>query len=810
MPPKRPAAWWETSLRADRGGTVQLVMGDLRQGPPASAPAVRNGLPAAPVVLAGRTDEVEELLKALAPGGPPALVVAGLAGVGKSALALAVAQQAMKEGLFEGGVLFVELHGYDPGGGLVGAGQAVDTLLGQLGIQGEDLPATAQARLALFRSELAARSEAGLRVLIVADDAGDVGQVRDLVPPGEAHQLLVTSRERLVAPDFLVRVLALDELPPEAAVELITAALRHNPGDTRAEREPEALEEIAGHCGRLPLALMVAAATLAGDPGLAPRALARQLADARIRLEALSPPDRGGLPTGVRAAFDLSYQRLPEDQARLLRLLTVVPGPDCPGPLAAVFTEKGGSPTENRPLAALSRAGLLQEHPLGSDRWRMHDLVRLYATWRGELSAEADDRVAAAARVLEIRRGLLWAADSQVFEHGGPPEVPLFPNADAALAWLDAESPGLIASARLVAVEERLQDTIWFGLGVFKYLDRRNRWGEALELLEPALAAARQTGDREAESQLLSFKVRALTVLWRPEEALRTQERLVAMDREDGDDPPRTAVLLGIWARLLSRTGRPEEALEQHKAALDLLDGRGLPAQEAAQLDELGQTLRRLGRTTEAIAAMSRAVLLFAEAGENGHAMARVTANLGKALSEAGQHEAAVAVHEAALAAFQELGDERHEAASWGSLGDALRLLGRYTEAVAALTRSREVFREAGIVHDEGFACAHLGAALAGAGRPAEALPVLERAGELLGETDDRGLLGWSLYLLGEALAQLKRYDEAVPALERAAALQAEAGDAGRREITLALLASVRAELARPPGRRWWPWGRSG
>ncbi|MGW0895831.1 tetratricopeptide repeat protein [Streptomyces goshikiensis] len=812
MPPKWPAAWWETSLKADRGGTVQLVMGDLRQGPPASAPAVRNGLPAAPVVLAGRTDEVKELLKALAPGGPPALVVTGLAGVGKSALALAVAQQAMKEGLFEGGVLFVELHGYDPGGGLVGVGQAVDTLLGQLGIQGEDLPATAQARLALFRSELAARSEAGLRVLIVADDAGDVGQVRDLVPPGEAHQLLVTSRERLVAPDFLVRVLALDELPPEAAVELITAALRRNPGDTRAEREPEALAEIAGHCGRLPLALTVAAATLAGDPGLAPRALARQLADARIRLEALSPPDRVGLPTGVRAAFDLSYQRLPEDQARLLRLLTVVPGPDCHGLLAYRLRNMvGGEPplTYRKPLVELAKAGLLQEYPEGSDRWRMHDLVRLYATWRGELSAEADDRAAAADRVLSTQLFMLFAADSHLTGQVEPPPLPPFTDPREALAWLDEESAGLLAAARLAAAGGRLQESVWFGLRMFRHLNRRARYEEAEEVTELALVSARQKGDRQSEARLTANLVQALTGMWRADEALKIHEQAVAADHENGDDPADTAMRLSLLAGLLTRTGRPEEALGPHEEALALLQGLGEPAQEASHLCEFGRTLRRLGRDEEAIDALGRALVLFAECDDR-HLMAWAMADLGGALSRARRHQEAVAAHEEMLAVFRELDDALGVASAWGALGGSLLASGRREEAFVMLRRALDAFRDVGNVHDEGVVALKLGFALGEEGRIPEALPLLKRAWELAGRTRDRALLGRAQYGLGLTLAMLKRFAEAVPLLEAAAVTQAETGDGEMRKRTVELLVLVRAELARPPGRRWWPWGRSG
>ena len=58
--------------------------------------------------------------------------MAGLAGVGKTALAIQAAHLAQRRGWYDGGVLFIDLHGYDETS--VDPAQALDTLLRALGV----------------------------------------------------------------------------------------------------------------------------------------------------------------------------------------------------------------------------------------------------------------------------------------------------------------------------------------------------------------------------------------------------------------------------------------------------------------------------------------------------------------------------------------------------------------------------------------------------------------------------------------------------------------------------------------------------
>lgn len=174
-----------------------------------------SGLPDGSPAFTGREGQVEELLEALAPGqGPQEAVltaVAGLAGVGKTELVVQTAARALEQpGWFPGGVLFVDLFGYDAER-LVSAERALDGLLRALGMHAEHVPAELQDRSRLYRSVLATFAEQGRRILVVIDNAATAEQVRPLLPTDGATATLVTSRHTL---DVGARLHDLDVLSP--------------------------------------------------------------------------------------------------------------------------------------------------------------------------------------------------------------------------------------------------------------------------------------------------------------------------------------------------------------------------------------------------------------------------------------------------------------------------------------------------------------------------------------------------------------------------------------------------------------------
>lgn len=318
--------------------------------PSAAVPVVPNGLPAPVRGFAGRAAQLAELDGVAGWGAGTVAAVSGAPGVGKTALVVRWAHRMRDR--FPDGCLFVDLRGYDPDRPLAPAA-ALGTLLGCLA-RGEETAAEPAVLTARYRSLLAGR-----RTLVVLDNALCAEQVRPLLPGADAGMVVVTSRDDLAglaARDGAHRI-GLDVLPLPDALALLENLL--GPGRERAG--------LAQRCGRLPLALRVAALTDRAGEGL-------------------DWLETGDPRTDVRTVFSWSYRVLVErepEAAALFRSLGRHRGQDFE--LATVGAL--GHTTFNRArrlLSTLLRANLVQE---SSGRYRLPHLLRAYAA---ELAAHPD------------------------------------------------------------------------------------------------------------------------------------------------------------------------------------------------------------------------------------------------------------------------------------------------------------------------------------------------------------------------------------------------------------------------------------
>ncbi|MDF5758445.1 tetratricopeptide repeat protein [Spongiactinospora sp. TRM90649] len=837
-----------------------------------AAPRALAGLPAAPGAFTGRDAALAEILAFLNPAAPAApggaeeedkgggtgvvvSAVTGMAGIGKTALALVAAHHGQTQGWFTGGVFFIDLRGYTPDeADRVPAEAAAAQLLRAMGVPDDELPPAGEEVLALYRSVLAGHAAAGRGVLVVTDNTATVGQVEPLLPAQPCHRLLVTSRHTLAT--LPAQPIDLTVLSEGEAVELLGAALAIAGPDGRVDADPDHAKMIARLCGFLPPALRIIASLLRAEPGRPLAAMAGELADARTRLEAMESGDRdrSGRPIGVRAAFDLSYEHLlaeEPEQARLFRLLPLSPGPDVSTAAAAVLAGTSELVVRRR-LAGLVRAHLVTvtaaedvgpaDGPVdgagagpglsGQERWGMHDLVRLYADEHGQEQAGSDDRESALDRLLDFYLRTADAADDHLRALPGQDVPDAFTGRGQAMAWFDAERVTLIAIVALAWATGRDHIAAYLPACLNEYLDWRRAFDDRLSVDAVAVQAMVRLGDRHGEGIALTGLGVALQEVRRFDEAITAHEQAAFIFQETGDRPGEGRALTGLGIALqgvrrfgeaitayeqaaaiyrkagdrpgegialtnlglaLQEVRRFEEAITAHEQDLAICREAGDRPGEGQALTGLGIALQEVRRFDEAITAYEQAAVIYRKAGDR-PGEGRALSGLGIALRETGRFDEAITAHEQDLAICREAGDRPGEGQGLSGLGLALQEAGRLDEAVTAHEQAAFIFQEAGDRPGEGMALNNLGVALQEAGRLDEAITVYEQAAAIYQESGDRYHEGVALNNLGLALHKADRFDEAINAFERAVACFEEVGDAHCADIARAGLLEVPRE----------------
>jgi tetratricopeptide (TPR) repeat protein len=515
--------------------------------------------------------------------------------------------------------LFIDLHGYDDAP--VEPGQALDALLRALGVPGEHIPPGTEERAGLYRSVLAA---IGDPVLIIADNASSEAQARPLIPGTGPHRVVVTSRHTLGG--LGARLLDITVLNERAAATLLDQVLRAaRPDDDRISHDHEATSALISMCDGLPLALRITAALLSADPALTVRELADELSEEIHRLAALHYDDGGGTSApSVAAAFELSYRQLDEATALMFRLLSVNPAPDLSTEAAAALADWPVSETR-KVIGQLARAYLVEGGTGWAGRWRMHDLLRLYARQLSDAYADTDGREQARDRLLGYYLDTARAADAHLRALPGTPVPERFASREKALAWLDEERANLIAAVTMAA-SSRYEIAMRLPLSLNEYLSWRRRFDDLLAAATISRDAARRLDDRAGEAAALNNLGIPLQEMRRFDEAISAHQDAAVIFRETGDRHGEGRALnnLGLALRYV---GRFDEAISAHQDAAAIYRETGDRHRQGTALNNLGLALRRVGRFDEAISAHQDAAAIYRETGDR-HREGRALKNL--------------------------------------------------------------------------------------------------------------------------------------------------------------------------------------
>lgn len=776
-------ATWATTLTSKPTGDQDTVV-EPSWRPPEQWPPV-------PEHFTGRGEALGELRKVFADrrkshqAGPPLVVsVYGRGGVGKSALMARFGQEVAD--WFPDGRLYADLRGGVDAP--VGPEEVLIGFLRALGVRLTTDPGGLQELRKLWRTWTKDR-----KILIGLDNAHDGDQVKHLLPAEPGCAVIVTSRQPL----FLMNTYdtQLSVFSEAQGVELLARLA----GGERVVDDLASAREIARICDYLPLAVSICGGRLATRTNWSLREMAGRLADERRRLDQLELART--VDKSVRASVQLSYDDCTGIQRRLLRLLTGLTSPDVPGWVAGELldiSELDGSDQ----LEALIDAQLAEcsgTDPTGAMRYRLHDLVRLFAV---ELAGEDERRTAAIERVLSgyRRRAEAAAQDRwpQDWSRGGRRS-----SADGqshAADWLNAERLSLVAMIKLARSLE-LWELTW-GLGrAFCSLchSLRAYWADWGEVAELAIEAARRMDDRRAEGISLLDRAAVIGGLGGHESGRGDAERALELFIDlgeswwaaramrtigmslfgDGHLDRAQGYLIGaitsfkgeedLWwmartqrnlAELRLAERRPEEARELLEDALEVFKNDGNRYSEAQTLRAYGEVLAAQARGLRKEGDLRAADGGFTKAGYNLDRAAEMFRQRGELWEEA-----------RCLRAAGEVGDPSNGLKE-------LAFVRRAEEILTALGDSWGVARTA----------LSSGRALARLGRIDEAEGELLRAKLAFEELGDRWWMALSLRYLGEAHLDARDTGSAVPPLEQARELYRSLGNEAGMRRTLELL----------------------
>ncbi|SDI08655.1 DNA-binding transcriptional activator of the SARP family [Actinokineospora alba] len=583
----------EQVLRDDPA--LALVLPQEPKGP--------NTLPYGVADFTGRDAEIAELLDRVAAGNAAISAIDGMAGVGKTALALHVAHQVTAE--FPDGQLFLDLHAHSGNQGPVEPGAALERLLHTVGVPADAVPARLEERAALWRSRLAGR-----RMVIVLDNAASADHVRPMLPGAPGCLVLVTSRRRLTGLAGAAP-LSLEPLPADEAAALVRRMVG------RAEAEPAPVAELVGLCGHLPLAIRVASARLLHRPSWTVGHLVDRLRGERDRLAELAAEDRG-----VAAAFALSHHQLDTDQRRMFRLLGTHVGADIDVYAAAALVDL---PVEKAELLleSLLDVHLLTQRTHGRYAW--HDLLREYAAWVAHAEETPECLDHAAGRLLDFYLFTSELANQVLMPSREPGPSPLtttpadhpdFEGHPAATKWFNAERANLVAAVLAAPALGRAAYAWAITRNMAMYLISGGHLDAHLATHTVAIDQARLAGDTGAEAIALLNLATGCWMSDRYRLAIDPLTRALELTRAAGDRF-RETVALNRLSVLHHSLGDSAKAMDLAREALAIAQESGNPREEIFAEWTLSGLHCEQGNPAEALAGGERVQQIAGRVGES-------------------------------------------------------------------------------------------------------------------------------------------------------------------------------------------------
>ncbi|HEY0323470.1 MAG TPA: tetratricopeptide repeat protein [Pyrinomonadaceae bacterium] len=715
----------------------------------------------------GRTSELSELVTAFDERRANVCLLHGMGGVGKTALALKLAEHLV--GHYPDAQIYLNLKGtsQEP----LSVTEVMRYVLRSFRPSAE-LPENDEDLAGCYRSVLHSQ-----KALLFLDNAADRWQVEPLVPP-TGCALLITSRQGFHLPGMFPK--RLDGLSPDDARKLLLAI---------APRIGGMADVIAGLCGHLPLALRSAARMLVERVDISVAEYMRRLTDVRQRLEPVS------------GAISLSYELINQDLQRLWHYLAVFPDLFDVGAAASVCGLETDAAQDA--LGEMLRYSLLEWNEPAL-RYRLHDLMRLFASERlieserkeaHRRHAEHYINVLRMANILfgqsadhrwvgialfdtewpNIQTGQSWAANNTSEDEAAASLCSHYPDAGAHLLHLRVHPTECIrwreaALAAAHRLNNRTEEAFHLGnLGMDYAAVGQTR--RAIELHGLALEISREIGDRHSEANDLRNLAMCYASLGEPDRAVELLEQSLSVSREIGDRHGE-ALVLGNLGIVCSGVGEFRRAINYYEEALPLIRDTGDLMNEGNLLSSLAGLYALLGEVQRAVELHQKALSISRQVGDL-RGIAQSLGNLGWVLAYCGDNERGFEYHQQQLIAARELGDRRCEADALHGIGIIYSKAGQKQHAVECFEQALAIFRETGNRPEEERALGDFGSVYLRAEEFHSAIECYEQQLVIAREIHDRRgeaaaiwNTGWAHSLLGNYTEAMRKGVEAIKLFE--------------------------------------------
>jgi tetratricopeptide (TPR) repeat protein len=674
----------------------------LNQPPPRALSL--HQLPADVSDFTGRKDEIESIQVHLKRGETVAIsAVAGMPGVGKSALAIHVAHQLAKAD-FPDVQLYIDLRGID--GEALAPADVLAQWLRAFGLDESSIPQDLRERSSVYRSQLS-----GKRAIVVLDNARDEVQVRSLLPGSATCAAIITSRRELGALEGAA-IINLQVLPELEALELLERLI----GKMRVRQELAAAEEIVKLCGRLPLAIRIVGGTLKMKRHWSLSEYTQRLADEKQRLGHLKLSD-----LDVRASFELSYRELTDTDASLFCCLGLLEGEDFGSTIADVLAE-----ARNKGTDIVERLVEVQLLEVNSERrYRFHDLIRLFArqklkesnslqqrsetkkrfiVWWGEILRYYDQLLNPVSRQKIFQRSIDEKNVSSKFNEQNFPIL--------ALSWFEQERQHLLSAVVWANEEEMWNEVIFLAENLVDFCKIRSYLTDAEKACKLAVNAAEQKGDFYRQGVAFNN----LSIIYQAQnrwnESIKVCQKGFKISQILDTCPEKEylkqLVLNNLGLAYRSQRRWPE-AIDCFQKSRDICQNLCDRYGEATALQNLGIVSQDQSLFPEAIGSYKKALDVFRDL-EDRYGEGLILNNLGGTFKAQGLWNEAIKYFEQSLAISQEFRDRHTESYTLMNLGNLYRSQGHWDFAMNYFTKSLAICRELNDPYGEGESLNNIGA----------------------------------------------------------------------------------------------------